>query len=1228
MTLYTSFHFIFNSISNQIPHNDSRSMESIILYLGFIQKEKDNCPPGHRISEDRCYPCPPGSYSSGQEAQCHLCPKNFYIDKEAADSCWPCPEEKKTLRLGADSVNFCVDSIGKSVSGGGFNVWFCTGVVLFLFLIISWIIIAFFVFRYCCWDTKTLKPVLEDDINVLKKSGQDGQPLTINYKGKFQKDNTHAKKRKVKFDVDIKGSATLTQKSSSDTDIADVEIPEDNASKSPSDSKSHLDSKDHTDSKSHIDPRNHTISFITNLKGCKVKDDILCESMPTSTHHHSEDEINPIIVDSENINGFEGLESDEGSLRENETATDKQDSEHSSDIPASERISFVDDSFDSETPHEPQIRESIPEYSKKDRYSNSFVEEKYQEKLAEEKERPDSDSIKNGTSSSSTKGESISESEAAMKEDKEKSKTSKKSRNIRRDTKDSYPGKNFVSDLEKLIHEKESKSGRDYSNSEFGKVLQEIKSEPERIQRYLPKSIEEHISRHQPEKSFSGIKEGVDKKDSSIQSGVRKSKEFVDHTDEPLHASIHKQNGGKEEGEKDSEKIHRYPQKSIEEHISKDQPEKSFSRLKEGIGKKDSRTQSRVKRLKESVDPSDESLNAVIQKRNGGKEEVEKGSERTHQYSQKGIERHISREKPEKRFSKIKKGATKKDSSTQSNVKRSKEFVDPSDESLNASIQKQYEGKEETEKESDETYKYPKASIEEHISKHQPEKGFSGIKKGVDKKDSRTQSSGRRVKEFVDHSDESLNAVIQKQNGGNEEFEKESEKNHQYPQKSIERHISREKPEKRFAAIKKEAAKKDSSTQSSVKRSEEFVDHSDESLSAVIQKQDGGKEEDEKKSEQIHQYPQKGIEGHIYRDQPEKSSSGTKMASAKKDSTHSSVRQSKERVDLSDESLNALIQKQIEGKEEVEKEPEKIHHYPQKSIDRHISRHQHEKSLPEIKKEVTKKESSTQSGVRKSKESIDHIDEPLSTSIQKQYGGKEETEKESDESETYQKPKEYIKGYISKQKPEKSFSGIKMGPAKKDSKTYSSVRPVKELVDRSDEPLNALIQKQNGGKEEVGKETEKIHEYPQKSIDRHISRYEPERRLPGMKMEPVEQISSTHFHVRRSKEILAHSIEPLNALIRKQNGGLSLVNGSNAFTKLLQKSQEASSVSQDDKSIRITIEPDQDESKLPEKIPSAIPHIIFPQQSKSVTKPTSCSLHQDSETPHCHVEITLFHLFD
>ncbi|GFX95742.1 ephrin_rec_like domain-containing protein [Trichonephila clavipes] len=104
---------------------------------GFIQKEKDNCPPGHRISDDRCYPCPPGSYSSGQEAQCHLCPKNFFIDKEAADACWPCPEEKKTLREGADSVYFCVDSNGKRVSGEGFNVWFCAGVVLFLFLIIS-----------------------------------------------------------------------------------------------------------------------------------------------------------------------------------------------------------------------------------------------------------------------------------------------------------------------------------------------------------------------------------------------------------------------------------------------------------------------------------------------------------------------------------------------------------------------------------------------------------------------------------------------------------------------------------------------------------------------------------------------------------------------------------------------------------------------------------------------------------------------------------------------------------------------------------------------------------------------------------------------------------------------------------------------------------------------------------------------------------------------------------
>ncbi|GFY54988.1 ephrin_rec_like domain-containing protein [Trichonephila inaurata madagascariensis] len=542
---------------------------------GFIQKEKDNCPPGHRISDDRCYPCPPGSYSSGQEVHCHPCPNNFFNDKVAADACWPCPEEKKTLRVGADSVNFCVDLNRKRLFVGGFNVWFCAGVVLFLFLIVSWIIIVFFVFRYCCWNTtKTVKPVLEEDKDLLKK---DGQPLTINYKGKFQKDNTHAKKRKVKFDVDIKGSAILTQKSSSDPDIVDVKIPKDSTSKSHSDSKTHLDSQDHTDSESHIDSRNHTISFITNFKGCKVKDGVLCESLSTSTHRHSEDKINPIVIDSENIKGFEELESDERSLRENEIATDKQDSENSSDTPESERISFVDDSFDSETPHEPQIRESIPDHFKKDRYSTSYVDEKYQDKLAEEKERSESDSIENGTS---TAGESMSEPEIAMSQDKEKSKKSKKSRNIRRETKYSYPGKNFVSDLGKKIHEKESKSDHDYFNSEFEKVLQEIKSEPERIQIYPPKSMEENISRHQPEKSVSGIKKRVDKKDSSTQSGARKLKEFVDHTDEPLDATIHKQNGGEEKDEKDSERIHRYPQKSIEEHISKDQPEKVSSGIK------------------------------------------------------------------------------------------------------------------------------------------------------------------------------------------------------------------------------------------------------------------------------------------------------------------------------------------------------------------------------------------------------------------------------------------------------------------------------------------------------------------------------------------------------------------------------------------------------------------------------------------------------------------------
>ncbi|PRD23778.1 UNVERIFIED_CONTAM: hypothetical protein NCL1_45481 [Trichonephila clavipes] len=516
--------------------------------------------------------------------------------------------------------------------------------------------------------------------------------------------------------------------------------------------------------------------------------------------------------------------------------------------------------------------------------------------------------------------------------------------------------------------------------------------------------------------------------------------------------------------------------------------------------------------------------------------------------------------------------------------------------------------------------------MEGHISRHQPEKSVSGIKKRVDKKkDSSTQSDARKLKEFVNHTDEPLGASIYKQKGGEE---KGSERIHRYPQKSIEERISKDQSEKGSSGIKKGVNKKDSRAKSSGKRSKESVDHADESLNAAFQKQNGGKEEDEKESEQIHQYPQKGIKKRSSRDQPERSSSGIKMGPAKTDSTYSNERQSKELVDHSDELLNALIQKQIGGTEETEKEPEKIHHYSQKSIDRHTSRHQPEENFPGMKKGVAKKDSSTQSGVRKSKEFVDHTDEPLDTSIQKQYGGKEGTGKESDESETYQYTQEIIEGYISRQQTEKSFSGIKMGPTKNDSNTYSSVRPARELVDHSGVLLNGLIQKRNGGKEEVDKETNKIHEYLQKRIDRYISRHKHERNLPGIKMGPAEQISSTHFPVRRPKEILAHSDEPLNALIRKQNEGLSLVNGSSAFTKLLQKNQADSSVIQDDKSIRIIIEPDQDESKQSEKIPSSVPHFIFPQQNKSITKPTSCSLHQDSETPHCHVEITLFHLFD
>ncbi|KAG8199496.1 hypothetical protein JTE90_009343 [Oedothorax gibbosus] len=75
---------------------------------GYIQTEEGNCPPGHRIDQDRCFPCFPGSYTSGQETECFLCPKDFYMSREGADSCWPCPDGKGTLKEGADSESACI----------------------------------------------------------------------------------------------------------------------------------------------------------------------------------------------------------------------------------------------------------------------------------------------------------------------------------------------------------------------------------------------------------------------------------------------------------------------------------------------------------------------------------------------------------------------------------------------------------------------------------------------------------------------------------------------------------------------------------------------------------------------------------------------------------------------------------------------------------------------------------------------------------------------------------------------------------------------------------------------------------------------------------------------------------------------------------------------------------------------------------------------------------------
>ncbi|GFT97757.1 ephrin_rec_like domain-containing protein [Nephila pilipes] len=116
----------------------------------FLPAQFGSCFPGYRIEQDRCFPCAPGSFTSGQESSCRLCPKDFYIEIAAADSCWPCPEGKKTITEGADSEDLCVyiDTSGRAVETPSTKL-LVIGICAAIFIVTAWILITVYLTWWC-----------------------------------------------------------------------------------------------------------------------------------------------------------------------------------------------------------------------------------------------------------------------------------------------------------------------------------------------------------------------------------------------------------------------------------------------------------------------------------------------------------------------------------------------------------------------------------------------------------------------------------------------------------------------------------------------------------------------------------------------------------------------------------------------------------------------------------------------------------------------------------------------------------------------------------------------------------------------------------------------------------------------------------------------------------------------------------------------------------------------
>ncbi|GIY87410.1 ephrin_rec_like domain-containing protein [Caerostris darwini] len=118
---------------------------SCINILASIPADSGSCKPGYRLDQDSCYACPAGTYGTGESTNCTMCPLDFYVDKEASDSCLPCPEDKKTMAVGADTEELCVyvDTSGRPISTTSTKLM-VIGICAALFILVAWIVIGIY----------------------------------------------------------------------------------------------------------------------------------------------------------------------------------------------------------------------------------------------------------------------------------------------------------------------------------------------------------------------------------------------------------------------------------------------------------------------------------------------------------------------------------------------------------------------------------------------------------------------------------------------------------------------------------------------------------------------------------------------------------------------------------------------------------------------------------------------------------------------------------------------------------------------------------------------------------------------------------------------------------------------------------------------------------------------------------------------------------------------------